>query len=111
MQKLTSTICKCMLSGLIYTDDAVPSIVGNHCCIKCLPQAAASTEFENWGVVGPGLKTGGTWVINVQQTEARSTGLRVSSRNFCLIYIDLFISGKSPLREVYSCQIPLHYTI
>jgi len=32
--------------------------------------------------VGPGLKTGGSWVLNVQQTGALSTGLRVSSPKF-----------------------------
>jgi len=45
---------------------------------------AVSIWFENWGVMGPGLKTGGSWVLKVQQTEARSTGLRVSSLEFVL---------------------------
>src|SRR6218665_2666905 len=35
-------------------------------------------------VVGPGLKTGGSWVLKVQQTEAHSTGLRLSFPDFLL---------------------------
>jgi len=34
------------------------------------------------GVVGPAVKTGGLLVLKVQQTEARSTGLRVPSPEF-----------------------------
>ena len=33
-------------------------------------------------VVGPGLKTGGSWVLKVKKTAARSTGLGVSSPKF-----------------------------
>jgi len=35
--------------------------------------------FQTGGVVGPGLKTGGVVVLNIEQTEANSTGLRVLS--------------------------------
>jgi len=57
--------------------------------------AAASIWFENWGVVSPGLKTGGPWVLKVQQKEARtcSTGFRVSFPEF-LIYTNRSISAK-----------------
>jgi len=46
--------------------------------------------------VGPSLKTGGSWVLKVQQTEERSTGLRVSSPDL-FIYTNLSISEQSPL--------------
>src|SRR6218665_71081 len=36
----------------------------------------ASIWFENWGLVGPGLKTGRPWLVKVQQTKACSTALR-----------------------------------
>ena len=46
--------------------------------------SVASTWFENWVIVGPGLKTREwSWVLKVRQTEARSTWLsRVSSPEF-----------------------------
>src|SRR6218665_3212614 len=34
--------------------------------------SAASIWFENWGLLRPGLKTGGSLVLKVQQTEART---------------------------------------
>jgi len=40
---------------------------------------AASIRFENWGVVCPGFKTGGSRVLKVQKKEVHSTGFRVSS--------------------------------
>ena len=43
---------------------------------------SASIWFENWEVMGPGLKTGVSWFLKVQHTEARSTGLKVSSLDF-----------------------------
>jgi len=39
----------------------------------------ASIWFENWGVVGPHLKTWGLRVLKVQQKKMHSTGFRVSS--------------------------------
>ena len=59
-----------------------------------------------WCVVGPGLKTGCVvgpgfktigvlWVLKIQQVEAHSTGLRVSSLECLLSYIQIFLSLKS----------------
>ena len=47
--------------------------------VAMLLDSGASIWFENWGVVGPGLKTGGLLVLRTHQMEAHSTGLRVSS--------------------------------
>jgi len=41
--------------------------------------SAASIWFENRGVVCPGLKTGGSRVLKVQQKKVCSTGVWVSS--------------------------------
>ena len=81
-----------------------------------------SIWFENWEwVFGPGLKTGsgswvqvwklGVWVLTVQQMEALSTGLRVLSPEFYLIYKNLSISENSPLWKVFSSHCSVHYRI
>ena len=64
-----------------------------------------------WKVEGRGsvFKIRGLWVSNVQQTEARSTGLRVSSRNCYLIYTNLFISESSSFSKAFSSHMPVHY--
>ena len=53
-------------------------------------------------------KRGGSWVLNVQQTEACSTGLGYFLRNYYLIYTNLFYFWKvTPLESVlisYSCM-------
>ena len=40
------------------------------------------------GVADSGLKTGGSYVLKVQQTEAHSIGLRVSSAEFLFISLE-----------------------
>jgi len=54
-------------------------------------QAEASIWFEIWGVVDMGLKTGWSWVIKVQQMEACSTWLRVSSPEFLFNYTQIIL--------------------
>jgi len=61
------------------------------------------------GVVGQGMKTGKLWVLMVRQTEARSTGLRVSSPEFLFNYAQIILFMKSPLWKVFSSHIPEHY--
>ena len=56
-----------------------------------LAMPAASTWYENWRVVGPSLKTGGSWVLKVQQTEAHSTEVLVLIPGI-FIYTNLSIS-------------------
>ena len=72
--------------------------------------AAASICFEDWGVVDLGLKTGVSWVLKVPQTEARSTGFRVSYLEFYLkiLCTNLSISEKSPLWKVFSSHNSVH---
>jgi len=60
------------------------------------PPAWAKSSLAT-GDRGSGFKTEGLWVLKVQQTEARSTGLRVSSRNVYIIYTNLSFSEKPPL--------------
>ena len=55
----------------------------------------ASIWFENWGVVGPGLKTRRLRVLKVQQKEECSTGFRAKSPK------NLFNIHKS----VYFCKV------
>jgi len=56
------------------------------------------------------FETGGSW-LKVQQPEARNTGFRVSTGIFYLIYTNLSIPEKSPLRKVFSSHISVHHRI
>ena len=57
----------------------------------------ASIWFENWGSCILVLKLGVSWVVNILQTKAHSTGLRVSSSEF--LYANQSFSEISPLLE------------
>ena len=56
-------------------------------------------------------KLGVSLVLNVQQTEACSTGLRVSTPKFLFNYTQICLFLKSPLWKVISFHIPVQYRI
>src|SRR6218665_915015 len=52
-----------------------------------------------------------SWVLKVQQTEARSIGFRVSYSEFLFNIHNLSTSNKSSLWKVFSSHIPVLYDI
>jgi len=81
--------CRCRSVGKIchlvaWKDSYIPSM--------------ASIWFEIWGR-GSGLENWGAWILKVQQMEARSTWLRVSSPVFYLIIHKLFYFWKVSILE------------
>jgi len=70
----------------------------------------------NLGVVDPGLKTRGSWVLKVKQMETRSTGLRVYLiKNFYLIMHKFFYLWKvttfGKCSHLIFCRPTLYRTI
>ena len=55
---------------------------GSRLCLESNISRGVNLVWKLGGVVGPGLKTRRSLVLKVQQTEARSTGLRVSYQEF-----------------------------
>jgi len=59
-----------------------------------------------------GLKTGGSWALKIQQTEAHRAGLRVSSPEFLFNYMQIFLFMKNRhFWKVFSSHVPVHYSI
>ena len=54
-----------------------------------------SPGLKTGGVMDPGLKTEGLWVLKIQQMEAHSTGLRVSYLEFLFNYIQIYLFLKN----------------
>ena len=70
-------------------------------------QLGASIWFENWECPEAWFENWGRVVVlNIQQTEARRTGLRVSSSEFLFNYANIEISEKSLLLE----SVPISYS-
>jgi len=68
--------------------------------------------MKTGSVVDPGLKTGVSWILKVQQTEAHSTGLMHHSRKLLFNYVQIFLLMKSHhFWKVFSSHIPVHYRI
>ena len=64
------------------------------------------------GVMGLVLKTLGSWVLKIQQTEAHSTGLMVSSSKiFISLYTNPSISEKLPFLQSVLTSFIVHYRI
>jgi len=64
--------------GLQQASDGLPAIHLQG-CPSALKKEVVDPDLKTGGVMGPGLKMWGSWVPRIQQTEAHSTGLRVSS--------------------------------
>ena len=47
------------------------------------------------GIMGPGFKLEVSWVLKIQQTEASSTGLRISSQELLFNYMQIFLFLKN----------------
>src|SRR6218665_3569915 len=68
--------------------------------LKSLNQRRQSGLKTGRGVVGPGLKIVGSWVLKIHQKEVRNTGYRISpSKFFIFMYANLSIHANSPLFE------------
>src|SRR6218665_655895 len=48
-------------------------------CVVCSFVHRRQSPLKTGDCIGPGLRTRGSWVLRVQQTEARSTGFTISS--------------------------------
>jgi len=73
----------CMVQGrqsVLKTGDVVgPGLKTGVSCVLAWKLECHVSWLENWGVICPGLKTGGVVGLKIQQTEAHLTGLGVSS--------------------------------